>query len=241
MALIEVFHVVASNIPISPNVATDIPQGLIVQISNTHPYEGEVERCNGASVTQMPFGIAADSRSTGSTSYTAESGSALYRDPKNTLEGALVTGAYGVSQRYTQNRVADQYNEVVASGKMSVYHSGGEFWTDQYEIVRLNGTTLCSYWPGLILWPSRVSEAASTIIRDNVNLEPEASQMSGRFTDEASAAQTAGSVAWPAGVMIATPTAYPSGVPGTDTGFTSLPEGGNSLTWGNFIHIKLLL
>ena len=240
MALIEVFHVTASNVSISPNVSTDIPQGLLVQLSNTHPYEGEPERCDGDSTTQMPFGIAGDSRSTGTTSYSAESGSALSRDPKNTLEGALITGAYGIAQRYTQNRVADGYNEVMASGKMTIYHSGGEFWTDQYEIVESNGTTLCSYFPGLCLFASGV-ESSSTIIQKNVNLESETSQMKGRFTDEVPSSNAKLSAAVGCGVMMQTPTAYPSGVPGTDTGFTTLPEGGNSLTFGNFIHVKLLL
>lgn len=31
-----------------------------------------------------------------------------------------------------QNRVSDYYNETKASGKMTVYHSGGEFATDQF-------------------------------------------------------------------------------------------------------------
>jgi hypothetical protein len=31
-----------------------------------------------------------------------------------------------------QNRVSDMFDETKASGKMTVYHSGGEFATDQF-------------------------------------------------------------------------------------------------------------
>lgn len=55
----------------------------------------------------VPYGIAGDTKST--------SASAM---------PGIVEG--------WQNRVSDAYDETKASGKMTVYHSGGEFATDQY-------------------------------------------------------------------------------------------------------------
>lgn len=207
MALIEVFHVVASEILCDPTDNTDIPQGSIVTLDANGLVTIQVAVAN---TEPRPIGIAGDSRSQGTTSYTPESGSAL-ATATEPLKGALVIGSQSAqqftAQRYTQNRVADNYNEVLASGKMTVYHSGGEFWTDQYEeddvwvcghMVFSSATT-----PGLC----SMTETADHLI----------------------------------GQVLNTPTEYPSGVPGTETNFTALPEGGNSLTWGNFLHIKLLI
>ncbi len=222
MALIEVFHVVASSIMIDADSTTDIPQGLLVTLDANY----QVTPADGlnAATGAWAIGIAGDTRSRGTTSFTPESNSALSRDPLTSLEGALVTGAYGASQRYTQNRVSDNYNEVLASGKMTVYHGGGEFWTDQYEVVHRNGTTLAAYNPARPLYASESTETVAAA--DGVT-------RAGRFTDSLSTQTQI--VGW----TLNDPTAYPSGVPGTDVGFTSLPEGGKSLTWGNFLHVKL--
>ena len=223
MALIEVFHVVASSLPIDATDTTDIPQGLCVSLDangNVTPANGDTA---AGAETAHCIGIAGDTRSQGTTSHTPESGSSLSRNPATSLEGALVTGAYGAAQRFTQNRVADNYNEVLASGKMTVYHSGGEFWTDQYEVVRAGGTALCAYVPASNLYVSG-AEAGNTL---------DVIQRVGRFTDQLSTQTQI------VGRTLTDPAAYPSGVPGTDVGFTALPEGGNSLTWGNFLHIQL--
>lgn len=228
MALIEVFHVVASQLPIATSSATDIPQGRIVSLDSN----GEVTLADantGTVVTLDPLniGIAGDSRSAGITSYTAESGQSTNQAQgyvTTDLGGALILGAYGDSARFTQNRVADNYNEVLASGKMTVYHSGGEFWTDQYEVTR-DGSTAGVYTPGTALWSSRGATATNR----------------GLFSDQ-SVAPAATSEGALVGVTLTSPTAYPSGVPGTGpnaTGFSALPEGGNSLSWGNFLHVKL--
>lgn len=219
MALIEVYHVVASNLQIDADSTTVIPQGMLVGLNATTGY---VERANEDSAI-LAIGIAGDSLSTGTTSYTPESNSALSRNPATSMEGGLVTGAWGAQQRFTQNRVADNYNEVFASGKMTVYHSGGEFWTDQYELIQSNGTTVAGYTPGTQLYGSGVETAHAAS-------EPEG-QRTGRFTDEAGTQVV--------GFTLTTPTNYPSGVPGTDTAFAALPEGGNSLTWGTLLHLKL--
>src|SRR3990167_3136238 len=107
MALIEVYHVVASNIPIDPDVTTDIHQGSLVSLNAS----GSIILADANITTAFAIGVAGDSRSQGVTSFTPESGSALSSDPKSTLEGALVVGALGAQQRFTQNRVADNYNE----------------------------------------------------------------------------------------------------------------------------------
>ena len=210
MAIFEVFHVVASSMLVDPNDPQDIPQGALVALD---PADGmvmmgtftEVVTQNGG----VAVGVAADSRSQGTTSYTAESGSAL-ADATDPLRGSLIVGSAMSStpgRRYTQNRVSDYYNEVLASGKLTVYHSGGEFWTDQYEADDV-------WVPGALCYLSD----------DNA----------GQFSSTVS-------VGGLVGQTLNTPTAYPSGVPGVDTGFTHLPEGGNSLSFGNFLRVKLLI
>jgi hypothetical protein len=231
MALIEVFHVVAAEWPINPTATDDIPQGMLVGLDG----DGYVVRADTGSTgptygTVRPLGLAGDSRSQGTTSYTPESGSALSRNPTTSLEGALVTSAWGTGRRFTQNRVADNYNEVFASGKMTVYHSGGEFWTDQYELIQSDGATICDYNPGKPLYVSTRDTDVDTA-PDGVT---EYANPGGRFTDD-----TTGAVI--CGFVITPPTQYPSGVPGTETAFSSLPEGGNSLAWGTFLHVKLAL
>lgn len=223
MALIEVFHVVASELPIDAVSATDIPQGLLVGLDP----DGYVVPCDGRSAYAV--GIAGDSRSAGTTSYTPESGSALSRNPATSLEGALVIGVNippNYTQRFTQNRVADNYNEVLASGKMTVYHSGGEFWTDQYEVV--SNSQVQTYTPGQRLYASGGESAA-------LPQEPEG-QLNGRFTPYQTGVELV------VGYTLTAPTAYPSGVPGTTVGYLSGlggAEGGNSLSYGTFLHVKL--
>lgn len=221
MALIEVYHVVASRLPIDPSDTPDIIQGSLVNLSTG----GLVAICLGN--TQYALGVAGDSRSSGTTSYTPESGSALSRNPKTSLTGALIGSAYGAGRTFTQNRVPDNYNEVAASAHMTVYHSGGEFWTDQYETIHSGGTTIADYLPSAPLYCSSVETAGAGDVEPNNG---------GKFTDQVS------TLAQIVGFVLNSPTDYPSGVPGTDTGFVSaLPEGGNSLSYGTFLHVKLLI
>ncbi len=204
MALIEVFHVVASQMPIDSDNATDIPQGSLVSLDAN----AQVVLPASVSATNAAIGIAGDSRSGGTTSYTPESGATnTNAQPPTTLTGALVIGAYGDQRRYTQNRVADNYNEVLASGKMTIYHGGGEFWTDQY-------VTTDTFTPSVVVY----------------------TDVNGDFNDSALGVII--------GVTLNSPTGYPSGVPGTGpnaVGFSALPEGGNSIQWGTFLHVKLLI
>lgn len=234
MALIEVFHVVASEMPINANATTNIPQGSIVSLDSS----GLVVLHNGDSTTAFAVGIAGDSLSTGVTDFNPESGASLSRNSTVSLTGALVIGSG--SQRFTQNQVANEFNEVLASGKMTVYHSGGEFWTDQYEVIHSNGTTVSAFTPAQQLFSSGAETAGGSALG-----EPESAQV-GRFTDES--ASGAGTTVLPGnqicGITLTNPTAYPSGVPGTTVAFQSQlggGEGGNSLSFGTFLHVKLRL
>lgn len=113
MALIEVFHTIATQLP---TTATDIVEGMGVKLSGGTSSEASVVRVSDASNTC--FGIAADSaRATG---------------PNKPYGASLVVNAAG-GTRATQNRVSDFFNETVGSGKLTVYTGIGEFYTDQYE------------------------------------------------------------------------------------------------------------
>jgi len=74
---------------------------------------GEVVLQGASFVT--PYGIAGDTKSTSASS----------------MPG-IVAG--------WQNRASDMYDETKASGKMTVYHSGGEFDTDQFAANVANAT-----------------------------------------------------------------------------------------------------
>ena len=227
MALIEVFHVVASQFPIATASATDIPQGRIVTLTTAGLVQ--LAAVDTAVVGPWPIGIAGDSRSSGTTSFTPESGESLNVQEAlaktTSVEGALVMGAYGDAVRFTQNRVADNYNEVLASGKMTVYHSGGEFWTDQYDVV---GAGVASYVPGFAVYATSQTGADLGLFSDDLGTAPTNTSEPGHCV----------------GIVLTAPTGYPSGVPGTGTnsvGFQALPEGGNSMAWGNFLHVKLTI
>jgi hypothetical protein len=60
-------------------------------------------------------------------------------DTKSTTASAMPGVASG-----WQNRVSDYFDETKASGKMTVYHSGGEFATDQFA-TNVSGS-LCQVW-----------------------------------------------------------------------------------------------
>lgn len=221
MALVEVYHVVANEIAIDAVNATNIPQGSLVGLDAN----GNCVIANeDASI--LAVGLAGDSRSSGITSFTPESGSAQSRNPTTSMTGSLVIGAQGAQQKFTENHVADGYNEVLASGKMTVYQNGGVFWTDQYELTWAGGTTVADYTPGTHLYASGASETIGTAAGEFAN-------PGGRFTDEVS------STAQVVGMTLRSPVAYPSGVPGTDTAFAALPEGGNSISFGTMLNLKL--
>lgn len=112
MALIEVHHVVASQVPVDPaqdTVSNPIIEGRFVGLE-TSGYADP-----SPAITSV-FGLAGDSAAadSGYTPYAAD----------------LVVNSRGAT-RSTSNRVSDMFDETLASGYVTVYHSGGEFWTDQ--------------------------------------------------------------------------------------------------------------
>lgn len=77
--------------------------------------EGQVVSLNSSgqvvlqsTTNKVPYGIAGDTKSTSS------------------------SGMPGVTGDF-QNRASDYFDETKASGKMTVYHGGGEFATDQFQ------------------------------------------------------------------------------------------------------------
>ena len=125
MALIEIYHVVADQLPVNQDFTTDIIEGMCVDLQA----DGTVGIVDVAGA--WVYGIAGDTQSntTAGTPYTA----------------SLIMGAGGTMARSTENRVSDFFNETGASALLTVYTSGGKFATDQYAAARvgwLNSATL---------------------------------------------------------------------------------------------------
>lgn len=113
-----------------------------------------------------------------------------------------------------ENRKSDDYDETKASGKVTVYHSGGEFETDQF----LNtGTALDATKIGTVL------------IADSTGI------LKYGYAD-ISACITAAKQ--PVAILTSNAQAADSGVPGTDVGGSMAVRGDNS---NKFIRIKLLV
>lgn len=127
-------------------------------------------------------------------------------DTKSTSASAMP----GVSAGW-QNRVSDFFDETKASGKMTVYHSGGEFATDQFA-SNVSSATVGDYLYG----------NASGVL-DTVDESGDDSSTAGVFP-VARLTQGAGS--------------YPSGVPGIDVNGDQALSGENSNT---YIEFKLLV
>jgi len=113
MALIPVYHVVPSYYDVDPShdvTNNPIIMGEFVALNSSN----YVTQTN---VTTLAVGIAGDTiaNDQGYTPYTAD---------------IIISG--GGHIRTTSNRVSDFFDETRGSGKMTVYHSGGEFWTDRY-------------------------------------------------------------------------------------------------------------
>jgi hypothetical protein len=100
MALIEIYHIVASSQPVDP-ASLEIKEGMLVALT------GDGARRVTTGDAGKVFGIAGDTKST---------------------SASAMPGIYSG----WQNRVSDYFDESKASAKLTVYHSGGEFATDQY-------------------------------------------------------------------------------------------------------------
>jgi hypothetical protein len=111
MALIEEYHVVADMYSVDSDTNPNLIEGQVVTLNA----DGEAIQCDTSS---RPIGVAGDSSesSGGHTPYSAD----------------LIISPQGQS-RSTSNRVTDFFEETAASGHMTVYNSGGKFWTDQFN------------------------------------------------------------------------------------------------------------
>lgn len=114
MALIEVQHLIPTSFDVNPDhdaVNNPIIEGQFVAL-DANGYVTE------ANVTTLAVGIAGDTLASdsGHTPFAAD----------------IVINSTGAS-RSTSNRVSDMFNETLGSGKMTVYISGGEFLTDQFD------------------------------------------------------------------------------------------------------------
>jgi len=125
MALIPLFHVVADEIDVDSSA--EIIMGSMVKLDGT---SGAVVQATGAA-SEYSFGIAGDTKSSSTSGMPS-------------TNGALV-GNQTTKQSFV-NRVSDGLtDETKASAKMTIYHSGGKFATDQYD-------TTASYAPGAALY-----------------------------------------------------------------------------------------
>lgn len=108
MALIPEFHVIADHYPVDSTV-TDLIEGMWVMLSSS---TGNAIKATGANGTRA-IGIAADTKSTSISGLPATN---------NSSQGAFV------------NRVSDSFDETKASGRMTVYTTGGKFATNEYDL-----------------------------------------------------------------------------------------------------------
>lgn len=111
MALIEQFHIVADHYPVASG--QEIIEGQLVKLNSS----GEVVIADGSS-GEVVLGVAGDTKST--------SVSGL-----PTVNNARL-GTGGTSEAFV-NRVSDTFDETKASGRMTVYHSGGKFATNRFN------------------------------------------------------------------------------------------------------------
>ena len=190
MALIPKYHVAAAMQAVDPS-------SLLIQM-------GRFVALYGTGVRRMTtsdhaYGVAGDT--TGGTSY----------KPTQAFMPGISNG--------WQNRVSDGYDEGKASGKVTVYHSGGEFATDQFVNSGLTAV-------GLYLDARANSDTNGGALQLG-------GSSSGTVRDVNTVAQ-----------LTRLPGAYPSGVPGTDAGLNgdmALGANGPGSNTSQYIEFKLLI
>jgi len=114
MALIVEYHVVADMYPVGD---TAISAGMIVSLNAA----GNVIPTAGAD-SAITLDVAGDSALAGQGQTTA------YADQVLIGAGGGFSSGAGGTQRWTENRVSDFYDETAASDKITVYNGGGKFW-----------------------------------------------------------------------------------------------------------------
>jgi hypothetical protein len=108
MALIVEYHVIAAQYKIN-SALTSIKAGAPVEITTGQ------EVIVATDDSALCIGIAGDTIASTEGKTTAYS-------------TQLKIGSNGATSRGTENRVSDFYNETAASGRLTVYQSGGKFW-----------------------------------------------------------------------------------------------------------------
>lgn len=104
MALIEKYHVIADHYPVA--TGETIIEGMFGKLNSS----GEVVLATGAA-SEVAIGVCGDTKSTSTSGLPTTNASSM---------GSFV------------NRVSDNFDETRASGRCTVYHSGGVFATNQY-------------------------------------------------------------------------------------------------------------
>lgn len=183
MALIELYPVIADHYAIK--AGEEIIEGQFGKLDST---TGELVVCDG-STSELALGICGDTKST------SVSGLPTTNDSS---QGAFV------------NRVSDSFDETKASGRMTLYHSGGKFATNMF----VSGLT---YNPGDALYVSKGTTPANV----------------GKLTN-ASADNDSGQVV---AYVVRVPGPYDSGVPGLDA--TLSLSGAGTLSLGSYMELKL--
>jgi hypothetical protein len=116
MALVEKYQGIAAIQKVDTSVSGtgyDIKEGMLVYLSGANG----VRRVTTGASQNAVYGVAADNYSQSSAS----------------MPGINTSGIVGGGKSASwQGRVSDAFDETRASGKMSVYISGGEYATDQF-------------------------------------------------------------------------------------------------------------
>ena len=115
MAIIPLYYVVASSLDVDPATLA-ISEGMCIAKTTL----GARRATTGANDALQIIGLAGDTKSTSASSMP------------------------GVAADW-QNRVSDGYNETKASGKLTVYHGGGEFATDMFVNTNMDSTKIGHY------------------------------------------------------------------------------------------------
>jgi len=164
MALIENYIVAATNYAIA-STSLEIKEGMFVAL-----IAAGVRRATTGDDAKI-LGVAGDTKSTSASAMPG-------------VGTAYTTGGATIGM---QNRASDYFDETKSSGKLTVYHSGGEFATDQWTAVTAG----------------QIGAYLKVVCDGSAN--------TGKLTYDG-ATKGNNTVA----MLVGAPGAYPSGVPGTD-------------------------
>ena len=139
MALIPKFHILAAHYPVKAGEHIVAGQWVVLDVT------GEVKRATGAS-GELVIGVAGDTKSTHVSGLPETIGAGIGGGGRFDVNGDPVPAALTDSRTSPhahgapfQTRVSDGFDETKASGRMTVYQSGGVFATNEYTgIIGVN-------------------------------------------------------------------------------------------------------